>query len=310
MHKRTLILFLVVSLMTLGGPVCYGAEEEKEAEKKPTKPPSLVEVAEVAKGDAEPMLEFVGTVYYARKSNLAAEVEGAVSKVYFEEGYRVKKGDKLVSLETDILETAISGTRAEHELVLVELEKAEKELGRREPLYKEGSVSESSYDEYFFESKRLKNRALSIQASLDRLLLEKKKKTIRAPFDSIVMQKNAEKGEWVQEGGIVAVVADDHEVDVIVDVPSEMLQFLKPGRELDITAGDLKLKGNFLSFVPKGDVATRTFSVKTRLKNPDGLVEGMEARAMLPTASRRESLLVPRKWCRFQSRVIVGSRWV
>jgi multidrug efflux pump subunit AcrA (membrane-fusion protein) len=46
--------------------------------------------------------------------------------------------------------------------------------------------------------------------------------------------------------------------------------------------------------VPKGDVATRTFSVKIRLKNPGGLVEGMEARAQLPTASRQESLLVPR----------------
>ena len=73
-----------------------------------------------------------------------------------------------------------------------------------------------------------------------------------------------------------------------------MLQYLKSGREIDITAGDLKLKGKFISFVPKGDVATRTFSVKIRLKNPDGLVEGMEARALLPTASRQESLLVPR----------------
>jgi RND family efflux transporter MFP subunit len=248
----------------------------------------------VEKGEAEPMFEYVGSVYYARKSDVAAEVEGVVDQVFFEEGYRVKKGDPLVSLEPDILDTVISGTRADYELVLVEMEQAEKELKRREPLYKEGSVSESSYDEYFFKSKMLKNRALSIKASLDRLLLEKKKKKIRAPFDAIVMQKNAEKGEWVKEGGMIAVVADDSEVDVIVEVPSGMLQYLHSGREIDITTGDLKLKGKFLFFVPKGDVATRTFSVKIRLKNLDGLVEGMEARALLPTASRQESLLVPR----------------
>jgi multidrug efflux pump subunit AcrA (membrane-fusion protein) len=108
------------------------------------------------------------------------------------------------------------------------------------------------------------------------------------------MEKSVEKGEWVKIGGIVAVIADDSEVDVIVDVPSGMLQYLKSGREIEITAGNLKLIGKFFSFVPKGDVATRTFSVKIRLKNSNGLVEGMEARALLPTASRQESMLIPR----------------
>jgi RND family efflux transporter MFP subunit len=289
MNKKSSLSVFIFCIILLLGNIGFAAEE-----KKPAKPPSLVEVEQLSQGEAEPMLEFVGTVYYARKSNVAAEIEGVVGEVFFEEGYRVKKGDQLVSLESDILDTVITGTRAEYELVLVEIEKAEKELKRREPLFKEGSVSESSYDEYFFESKRLKNRALSIKASLDRLLLEKKKKKIRAPFDSIVMQKNAERGEWVQEGGMVAVVADDSEVDVIVDVPSGILQYLKPGREIEVTAGELKLAGKFLSFVPKGDVATRTFSVKTRLKNPDGLVEGMEASALMPTSSRKDSLLVSR----------------
>jgi RND family efflux transporter MFP subunit len=297
MRKKTNLLIFVFCIFFLFGNIGFAAEEEKtdnETVKAQEPPPALVEVVQVAQGKAEPMLEFVGTVYYARKSKVAAEFEGVVARVFFEEGHRVKGGDLLVALESNILDTVISGTQADYELVLVELEQAEKELNRREPLYKEGSVSESSYDEYFFKSKMLKNRALSLKSSLDRLMLEKKKKDIRAPFDSIVIQKNAEKGEWITEGGMVALVADDSEVDIIVEVPSEMLQYLKPGRQIEITAGEQKLEGKFLSFVPKGDVATRTFSVKTRLKNPHGLVEGMEARALLPTSSRKESLLVPR----------------
>jgi RND family efflux transporter MFP subunit len=296
-NKRNLLLF-VLCIFLLLVEISLAAEEEKSKAKDDAKPkgrpPSLVEVVQIISGEAEPMVEFVGTVYYARKSDVAAEVEGVVEQVFFEEGYRVKSDDPLVSLGTDILDTAISATRADYKLVLVELEQAKKELNRREPLYKEGSVSESAYDEYFFKSKKLENRSLSLKASLDRLLLEKGKKKIRAPFDGIVVQKNADRGEWVKDGGMVAVIADDSEVDVIVDVPSEMLQYLTSGREIAIRAGDLQLKGKFLSFVPKGDVATRTFSVKIRLKNPDGLVEGMEARAQLPTASRQQSLLVPR----------------
>ena len=290
--SRFFLFFLILAVLFSG--TCLAAEEDKDEEKKPARPPSLVEVAEVKKGDAEPMFEYVGSVNYARKSRVASEVEGVVEDVKIEEGDHVKNNSPLVSLSADILDTIIIGTRADHEQVLVELEQAEKQLRRREPLLKEGSVSESAYDEYFFKSKRLKNRALTLQALLDRYLLEKEKKNIKAPFNGIVMEKSVEKGEWVKTGGTVAVIADDSEVDVIVDVPAEMLQYLKAGREIEITVGDLKLIGKFVSFVPKGDVATRTFSVKIRLKNQEDLVEGMEARALLPTASRQESLLVPR----------------
>ena len=46
--------------------------------------------------------------------------------------------------------------------------------------------------------------------------------------------------------------------------------------------------------MPKGDVATRTFDVKIRMQNSAGLIEGMEARALVPSAEKREGLKVPR----------------
>lgn len=290
-----LLVFCVFLLLAKNG---FGAEEEKSAAKAQEKPqgppPALVEVTQVVHGEAEPMVEFVGTVYYARKSSVAAEVEGVVEKVFFEEGYRVKSGDPLVSLGSDILDTVISATRADYELVLVELEQAQKELKRREPLYREGSVSESAYDEYYFKSRMLENRSVSLQASLDRLLLEKKKKMIRAPFDGIVVQKNADKGEWVDDGGMVAVIADDSIVDIVVNVPAGMLKYLEPGKELTMKSDGEKFTGKFLSYVPKGDVATRTFDVKIRLENTAGLIEGMEARALVPSAEKRAGLKVDR----------------
>ena len=46
--------------------------------------------------------------------------------------------------------------------------------------------------------------------------------------------------------------------------------------------------------MPKGDVATRTFDVKIRMQNSAGLIEGMEARAMIPSAEKMKGLKVPR----------------
>jgi RND family efflux transporter MFP subunit len=298
MKKKTKLLLFMLCVSLLSAMSGFAAAEEKPNAKTQAKPqgppPALVEVAQIVLGEAEPMVEFVGTVYYSRKSNLAAEVEGVVDQVFFEEGYRVKEGEPLVSLESNILDTVISGTQADYELVLVELKQAKKELKRREPLYEEGSVSESSYDEYFFKSKMLQSRAMSIKASMDRLMLEKKKKKIRAPFDSIVIKKNAEIGEWVKEGGMIAVVADDSIVDIVVNVPAGMLKYLEAGKKLTVKSDSEKFTGEFFSFVPKGDVATRTFDVKIRLQNTKGLVEGMEARALVPSSEKREGLKVPR----------------
>lgn len=140
----------------------------------------------------------------------------------------------------------------------------------------------------------LQSRAMSLQASLDRLLLEKKKKEIAAPFDGIVVRKNAEKGEWVDDGGMVAVLADDSMVDIVVNVPAAMLKYLRPGKELSVWVGSQVLTGKFLSYVPKGDVATRTFDVKIRMENESGLLEGMEARALMPAAEKSAGLKVPR----------------
>ena len=298
MKKKTSLLLYVFCLFVLLVGSASAAEEaqsdtESEAGQQ-SSPPALVEVAAISHGAAEPMVEFVGTVYYARKSDVAAEVGGMVEEVFFEEGYRVKSNEPLVRLGSDILDTAISATRADYELVKVELAQAEKELKRREPLYAEGSVSESAYDEYYFKSKMLQNRAQSLKASLDRLLLEKEKKKIPAPFDGIVVRKNAEKGEWIDSGGMVAVIADDSIVDIVVNVPAELLKYLEPGKKITVKSDNEKLTGSFLSYVPKGDVATRTFDVKIRLQNTPGLIEGMEARALVPSAEKRTGLTVPR----------------
>lgn len=267
---------------------------EKAAEKPEGPPPKLVEVARVQKGEVEPLMEFVGTAYYARVSNVAAEVEGLVNQVRIEEGERVKKGELLVELDSDILDTAIAGTRANYGQVLVELEQAEKELRRVAPLYREESLAEVVYDEHYYKRNSLDKKASALKASLDQLLLTKKKKKILAPFDGIVMEKAVEKGEWVSEGGTVAVIADDGWIDVIVEIPAELLGFLSRGRPVDIMSGGKKLSGKYVNFIPKGDVATRTFAIKLRLENNADLVEGMEARAQVPAGQSRESFLVPR----------------
>ena len=293
MKKKYVIAAL--STFLLCAPLAAQEQKGKAPAGKPKgPPPTLVAVAPITQGATEPMTEFVGTIYYTRISAIAAEVEGRVDEVFFEEGRRVKKEEELVRLNTEMLDIVIEGTKGTYEEMLVDLEEAEKGLNRIEPLYREESVAEVLYDEHFFKKKRLERKAAVLRTALDRQLLERKKMTIRAPFAGIVVKKAVEEGEWVSEGGTVAVVADDREVDVVVDVPGGLLQHLQEDRQIAVTTAGRKFTARFVSFVPKGDIATRTFAVKLRMENTSGLVEGMEARALVPSDRKSKGLVVPR----------------
>lgn len=292
MHSKPLFTVLLCLLTSL---LCSAPLRAAEAEKKsPGPPPMLVSVAAIEKGSAQPMVELVGTVRYVRTSRVAGEVAGIVEKIHFSEGEHVKAGEPLLELNSDLLETSISGTRASHEQLLIELERARKDLNRIEVLRQEESIAEVVYDDNLYRVLGLEKQVAAMQANLDRQLLEQRKTTIRAPFDGLVLEKNTEQGEWVPAGGRVALIADDHEIEVVVAVPENLLGYLEQDRRIELRSGKRRFQGRFSHFVPQGDVATRTFAVKLRLKNDLGLLEGMEARALLPAGEQVEGLLVPR----------------
>lgn len=292
MHSKLLMKGFCWLLLMLACPFTVIAAEDKTKPQGP--PPMLVSVSPISNGTAQPMVELVGTVRYVRTSRVAGEISGIVEQIHFREGERVKQEDPLLELNSDLLQTTISGTRASHEQVLLELERARKDLKRIEVLHQEESIAEVVYDDNLYRVLGLEKQAAALKASLDRQLQELQKTTILAPFDGLVLEKNTERGEWVSAGGQVALLADDSEVEIVADVPESLLGFLEPGRMIDLRSGNRQFQGSFSHFVPQGDVATRTFSVKLRLKNDIGLIEGMEARALLPAGDKVEGLLVPR----------------
>jgi RND family efflux transporter MFP subunit len=254
----------------------------------------LVETAEVSSGKAEPMAEFVGTAYYARTAQVAAEVSGLVRAVMVDDGEKVSKGTRLVTLDDDILNSEIEGAQADFEQNRVDLEKAKKDFERISNLYKEDAIAETEYESYQTTQSRYEKQHISLKARLDKLLLEQKKKTIRAPFDGLVIETLVEPGEWVSVGGTVAQVADNRTFEVLVDIPANLTSHLKSGRSVSATISNQTVEATFLTIIPKGDIATRTFTAKFGLEQNPSFIEGMQASVMLPTATSIDGLLVPR----------------
>jgi len=257
-------------------------------------PPAMVVVSPVKNGMITPKTEFIGTVYYQEVSDVAAEVSGSVDSVNVEEGQRVKKGDVLVKLMSDLLEKTLQASRASHEQILSELENATLHLDRVEELHKEELIPEKTFDDARFSVKGLEKKAASLKAELERLEIEMTKKDVHAPFDGVVLKRHVDRGEWLAPGSPVATVAKDDVVDIIVDVPEEVMHNAKPGMKVPVRAGGKNITGKVFHTVPTGDVATRVFPVKIRIQNNGSLIEGMEARVSLPVGQSKKALIVPR----------------
>ncbi len=257
-------------------------------------PPATVVVSPVQKGIITPETEFIGTVYYQEVSDVASEVNGSVDVVNFEEGQRVKKGDVLVKLRSDLLEKTLQATRASHEQVLSELENAVIHLKRVEELHKEELISEKTYDEARFSVKGLEKKAASLKAEVERIEIEMTKKDVQVPFDGVVLKRHVDRGEWLSPGTPVATLAKDDVVDIIVDVPEEVMSNVKPDMKVLVRAGRRNITGKVFHTIPSGDVATRVFPIKIRIQNKGTLIEGMEACVTMPVGESKKALIVSR----------------
>jgi RND family efflux transporter MFP subunit len=263
-------------------------------EKAKDPPPAKITVAEVKNGMVAPQAEFIGTVYYQEVSDVASEVDGLAEAVKFEEGQRVKKGQILVQLGSEMLHKNYQATVSTYEQVLSELEIARIDLIRKEKLFKRKSIAEQTYDEERFQVIGLEKRAASLKAQVERIEIELRKKLIRAPYAAVVLERRVDRGEWIAEGASVAVLAKDDVVDIVVEVPERFIPFLRQGMTIRAAINGHQVEGKVIAIVPRGDIATRTFPVKIRTSNKFSLIEGMSARVILPTGQPRPSFIVPR----------------
>jgi RND family efflux transporter MFP subunit len=257
-------------------------------------PPANVVVDDVTSGTIAPMSDFIGTVYFDEVSNVASEVGGIVESIGFEEGEMVKKGQILVSLDSELLRQKLHTKQASFNQGLVELEKARLDFKRTEKLFQDITISEQTYDDDRFRVQSQEKKLLLIKAESDEIDAELRKKVIMTPFDGVVIEKKVEIGEWLPPGGVAASIANQKMIDIRVFAPQKMIPFINPGTPVTAYVNQLEIPGRVLSVIPKGDVGSRTFPVRIRVEAVSDLKEGMEAKVMLPTGERRNCLLVSR----------------
>ncbi len=269
------------------------AEEKKTP---PGPPPARVVTDTVTEKSVAETTTVVGTLFFDRTTRLSTEVSGLASSVYFREGDRVKKGDLMIRLNTDFIDNEIATVSADISRVRVRLEKAQKDLVRYKTLFKQEAASEQQYDDMTLSRDDLVQQKTILKEKLALARLKKKKSAILAPFDGIILEKNAEIGTWISPGSSMCLMGSLDDLYVKTPVSERFVKFARTGETVHVilNALDKELTGEIAGLVPVADPQTKTILIKIKLPRINQAVVNMSATVRVPIGEKKTMLLVPR----------------
>ena len=255
----------------------------------------LVSVAPIQSGILNQNYQYIGSLYFSERGLLASEVAGVIDNVNVKEGQRVKKGELLATLNSDLLSNEILSKEGALKQARAQYEKIQKDFSRFKTLYESESVSFKEYEDALYDMQAQKGNMESISYALELLKTQKRKKSIIAPYDGVILQKLLSQGEWVNAGVGVFNIAKITPLEATFEVPFAILRALKVGDSLKVRIANQMYNAKISAKIPLGDTKARTFPVKLAIDDPkQELIEGLEVRASFDVESDESVLLVPR----------------
>jgi RND family efflux transporter MFP subunit len=279
-------LLLVPVLMFLGQPLLAADGP----------PPANVVVSKVTEQEVAQTRSVIGVLYYERTSDVSTEVAGLVEAVKVSQGDHVKQGDTLVELNTEILDQEIALTRTRIDQAELRIANTRKNFKRLEKIYNQAGVSEKDYDdaEYSFQDAQKDKQAS--QDSLQKLLIQKKRSVITAPFAGIILTKDVDSGAWVQQGKQLVSLGSSEDLYVRAPIAENMLQFIEIGGNVPvtITAFGQESTGTVTDIDPVADVKTKNIFLKIKIAPLPLVAQNMSASVYVPASEKQQLRILPR----------------
>lgn len=239
------------------------------------------------------LLNATGYVVAQRKAAVSSKATGKLEWLGVLEGSRVKKDELIARLENKDVSASLSQAaanvgvaQANLEQGMAELRDAENALKRSQDLLVQKFISNSAHDATLARYNKAKaaisgyraaiaaaqaNRQVA-QVALDQTL-------IRAPFDGVILTKNANVGDNItpfssatDSKGAVVTIADMETLEVEADVAESNLAKIKIDQPSEIQLEafpDLRLAGVVSRMVPTVDRSKATLLVKVRFVERD-----------------------------------------
>jgi RND family efflux transporter MFP subunit len=276
-------------------------------------------VSQVYPSQSFSLLNASGYVVAQRKAAVASKITGRLVSISVEEGSSIRKGEVIARIESEDAAAARERAAAELRVSKANFDQAKAELAdaltnyrRNKELVDKGFISRLEYDASETRYKKAEAAVASAEASikassaaLQEADVALEYTLIRAPFDAVVLTKNADIGDIITPIGAAAnvqsavvTIADMGSLQVEVDVSESNIGQVKLNQPCEIQLDalpDMRFRGEVHMIVPTADRTKATVLVKVRFIDKDqGILPEMSAKVAFLERQVTEEELKPR----------------
>ena len=243
----------------------------------------LVTTIKVEPQQFDHFLELQGNVQTKQNLVIYPEFNGTLTKVYVEEGQRVKKGQILAKIDDGGLSQQLAQLQIQADLAKTTFE-------RQERLWKENIGSEIQY-------LQAKSSFEAQQQAVNQLKTQLAKTNVTAPFSGVIDDVITDQGSVVSPGmsQLMRIVNLDN-MYIETDVPESYITNITVGKTVKINfpvlgktiEGKIRQAGNFIN------PANRTFKVEIAVPNTDKSIKpNLTAKLKINDYSSAKAILIP-----------------
>ena len=263
-------------------------------------PVIAVKVASVQLDKSVPTLSVSGKVQAINSATLSTRIMGSVNKVYVNIGDKVKKGQLLISINSDDLRAKNAQINAKISEARAAYINAEKDYNRYKNLFAESSATQKELDNMSTNFEMTKARLETAKQMKNELKTQFSYTDIRAPFNGVVISKSIETGAMASMGMPLLTIEAPSKLEVSAMIPENEISKIHTGMsvEVHVKSIDQTLKGSVTQVSPSAKETGGQYLVKVVLEASNTTVlSGMYATVHFPIKRTVSSpiIVIPQK---------------
>ena len=245
----------------------------------------------------EAIFEPVAASLEAKQATIiSARILARIEQVNTRSGNLVKKGDLLIQLEQNDLQSQVLQAKQNVNAMQARAKESKQNLDRAVELFKTKLISEFELDKSQTNYQTIYAELTAAKQSLSQAQTTLSYATLIAPIDGRIVDRFAEPGDTAQPGIKLLSLYNPLSLRVEAHVREQLALTLTNGQKIEIELPSVNkvITGEIEEIVPAANTGSRSFLVKARITYNENLLPGMYARMLIP-AGEETKLTIPTK---------------
>ncbi len=237
--------------------------------------------------------EYVGMILSRDNANLGFEFSGKINHVSVNVGDQVIQGQKLASLNNQLLGNESEQFQARLDQINAQLALVKNNLKRQERLKTKGFSAEAEIDSLKSQRDNLLASRQELNIAIEANALRQEKSILHAPYAGQISKKFVSVGDVVNAGSPVLTLLSSGNKEAKFGVPISAFDALKNQTQQQIRVGDKIYTGQLLNATSSVDFATRTAALRYELGDLHHVHPGETAYLLQETEIQKNGFWVP-----------------